>query len=307
MSNAPVALFVYRRPEHTRATVEALLRNPEAAQTDLHVFSDAARAAGNEEAVKQVRRYVREITGMRSTTVVERSRNHGLANSVIDGVSRLCESHGRVIVLEDDLVVSPRFLEYMNRALERYQDDDSAMQVSGYMFPIDVAAETDAFFMPFTTSWGWATWERAWHHFDPDMRGFDALVSDRHLRDSFDLGGAYGYFDMLERQRRGSIDSWAIRWYLSVFIRGGLTLYPARTLVRNIGFDGSGTHCVVADVEQRSLQPDFRVERFPAKVHQHPQWKRVLAAMPSRRRRAGDSLRGVVTKAIRMLRSRNLD
>jgi len=307
MSNAPVALFVYRRPEHTRATVEALLRNPESAQTDLHVFSDGAREAGSEEAVKQVRRYVREITGMRSVTVVERATNLGLANSVIDGTTRLIREFGRVIVVEDDLVVSPRFLEYMNRALERYQDDDSAMQVSGYMFPIDVAAETDAFFMPFTTSWGWATWERAWQHFDPDMRGFDALVSDPHLRDSFDLGGAYGYFDMLERQRRGSIDSWAIRWYLSVFSRGGLTLYPVRTLVRNIGFDGSGTHCVVADVEQPSMQADFRVESFPAKVHKYPQWKKVLAAMPKRRRRAGDSLRGVVTKAMRMLRSWNLD
>jgi GT2 family glycosyltransferase len=308
MSNAPVALFVYRRPEHTRATVEALLRNPESAQTDLHVFSDGAREAGTEEeAVKQVRRYVREITGMRSIAVVERATNLGLANSIIEGATRLIREFGRVIVLEDDLVVSPRFLEYMNRALERYQHHDSAMQVSGYMFPIDVAAETDAFFMPFTTSWGWATWERAWQHFDPEMRGFDALVGDRHLRDSFDLDGAYDYFDMLERQRRGSIDSWAIRWYLSVFIRGGLTLYPARTLVRNIGFDGSGTHCVVADVEQASMQPDFRVERFPAKVQQHPEWKKVLAAMPNSRRKAGNSLRRVVTKAIRMLQSWNLD
>jgi len=191
----------------------------------------------------------------------------------------------------------------MNRALDRYQDDDSAMQVSGYMFPIDISAETDAFFMPFTTSWGWATWERAWQHFDPEMKGFDALVRDRHLRNSFNLDGAYDYFDMLTRQRRGSIDSWAIRWYLSVFIRGGLTLYPARTLVRNIGFDGSGTHCVDADVEQAPMQPDFQVERFPAKVKQYPEWKKVLAAMPNRRRRTGDSLRGVVTKAMRMLRS----
>ena len=179
MSNAPVALFVYRRPEHTRATVEALLRNPEAAQTDLHVFSDAARAAGDQDAVNQVRRYAREITGMRSTAVVERATNLGLANSIIDGTTRLIREFGRVIVLEDDLVVSPQFLEYMNRALERYQDEDSAMQVSGYMFPVDVVAGTDAFFMPFTTSWGWATWERAWHHFDPDMQGFDALASDR--------------------------------------------------------------------------------------------------------------------------------
>ncbi|HKQ26568.1 MAG TPA: glycosyltransferase [Burkholderiales bacterium] len=307
MPAAPIALFAYNRPAHIRRTVESLLANELAAASDLYIFSDGPRSPAQEPAVAAVKRYVRKVSGFRSVTVIEGATNQGLANSIIDGTTRLTREFGSVVVLEDDLVLSPHFLKYMNRALERYQDDDSAMQVSGYMFPIDVAAETDAFFMPFTTSWGWATWERAWQHFDPDMRGFDALVGDRHLRDSFDLGGAYGYFDMLERQRRGSIDSWAIRWYLSVFIRGGLTLYPARTLVRNIGFDGSGTHCVVADVEQRPLQPDFCVERFPARVHQHPQWKKVLAAMPSQRRRAGDSLRGVVTKAIRMLRGRNLD
>lgn len=307
MSLAPIALFAYNRPMHLRRTVESLLANETAAAADLYIFSDGPRSPAQEPAVAEVRRYAGSVSGFRSVTVVERATNLGLANSIIDGTTRLTKEFGRVVVLEDDLVVSPQFLEYMNRALEGYQDEDSAMQVSGYMFPIDVVTETDAFFMPFTTSWGWATWERAWQHFDPEMKGFDVLAGDWHLRDSFNLDGAYDYFDLLARQRRGSIDSWAIRWYLSVFIRGGLTLYPAKTLVRNIGFDGSGTHCVDADVEQRSIQPDFHVERFPAEVQQYPEWKKVLAVMPSRRRTAGDSLRGVVTKAMRMLRSGSPD
>ncbi len=303
MSFAPIALFSYNRPAHMRRTVESLLANELAAASDLYIFSDGPRDPAQVPAVAEVRRYAKSVSGFRSVNVVERAGNLGLANSIIDGTTRLLREFGRVIVLEDDLVVSPQFLEYMNRALDRYQDDDSAMQVSGYMFPIDIAAETDAFFMPFTTSWGWATWDRAWQHFDPEMRGFDTLARDRPLRDSFNLDGAYDYFDMLERQRRGRIDSWAIRWYLSVFIRGGLTLYPAMTLVRNTGFDGSGTHCIVADVDQAFMQPDFRVERFPPKVQQYPEWKKVLAAMPNRRRRAGDSLRGLVAKARRMLGS----
>ncbi|HEV8644102.1 MAG TPA: glycosyltransferase [Burkholderiales bacterium] len=307
MSFAPLALFAYNRPMHIRRTVESLLANETAAAADLYIFSDGPKSPAQEPAVAEVRRYAGSVTGFRSVNVVERSGNLGLANSIIDGTTRLTKEFGRVIVLEDDLVVSPQFLEYMNRALERYQIDDSAMQVSGYMFPIDVVTETDAFFMPFTTSWGWATWERAWRHFDPEMTRFDALVRDRNLRDRFNLDGAYDYFDMLERQRRGSIDSWAIRWYLSVFNRGGLTLYPARTLVRNIGFDGSGTHCVVSDVEQAPMQPDFRVARLPARVQLHPDWKKVLAAMPTRRRRAGDLVRNVVAKALRMIRSWNLN
>jgi len=307
MSLAPIALFAYNRPVHLRRAVESLLADELAAASDLYVFSDGPGSSAQDSAVAEVRRYARSVSGFRSVHVDERARNMGLANSIIDGTTRLTKEFGRVIVLEDDLVVSPRFLEYMNRALERYQDDDTAMQVSGYMYPVDVGAEADAFFMPFTTSWGWATWERAWRHFDPEMKGFDALVTNRQLRDSFNLGGAYDYFHMLERQRGGSIDSWAIRWYLSVFMRGGLTLYPARTLVRNTGFDGSGTHCVDADVEQASLHPDFRVEKFPTRVQLHPDWKKVVAAMPARRRRAGDSLRGIVTKAFRMLRSGSPD
>jgi hypothetical protein len=306
MSFAPIALFAYNRPTHIRHTVESLLANEMAAGVDLYIFSDGPKNPAQEPAVADVRRYAGTVSGFRSVNLIERSSNLGLANSIIDGTTRLAKEFGRVIVLEDDLVVSPHFLRYMNRALENFQDDESAMQISGYMFPNDVAAEADAFFMPFTTSWGWATWERAWQHFDPAMRGFDALVRNRQLRDSFNLDGAYDYFDMLERQRRGGIDSWAIRWYLSVFMRGGLTLYPARTLVRNIGFDGSGTHCIDADIEQASVQPDFRVENFPSRVQLHPDWKRVLAAMPARRRRAGDLLRSITTKAGRMLRSRNL-
>ena len=304
---APIALFAYNRPTHMRRAVESLLANELAPTSDLYIFSDGPKSPAQEAAVADVRRYSGSVSGFRSVTVVERATNLGLANSIIDGTTRLTKEFDRVIVVEDDLVVSPRFLEYMNRALEKYQDDDSAMQVSGYMFPIDIGAEADAFFMPFTTSWGWATWERAWQHFDPEMRGFDILVRDRPLRDRFNLDGAYDYFDMLERQRRGRIDSWAIRWYLSVFIRGGLTLYPARTLVRNTGFDGSGTHCIIADVDQTSMQPDFRVESFPPKVQQYPEWKKVLVAMPNRRRRAGDSLRGLAAKTMRMLGSGSRD
>ncbi len=306
MSTAPIAFFAYDRPVHMRRAVEALLANELAAASDLYIFSDGPRDLARGPAVAEVRRYAKCVSGFRSVNVVERAGNLGLANSIIDGTTRLVREYGRVVVLEDDLIVSPQFLAYMNNALDRYQDEDSVMQVSGYMFPIDIAAETDAFFMPFTTSWGWATWERAWQHFDPEMTGFDTLLRNRRLRDSFNLDGAYDYFDMLERQRRGSIDSWAIRWYLSVFILGGLTLYPARTLVRNTGFDGSGTHCVVADAGQTTMQPDFRVESFPAKVQQFPEWKKVLAAMPNRRRRTGDTLRGLVTKTMRMLASGKL-
>lgn len=293
MTTAPVALFVYNRPWHTRKTVEALLINDGAADTPLYVFSDGPRNEAASPAVAQVRSYIRELAGFRSITVVERESNYGLARSIIDGVSMLCEKFGSVIVIEDDLVLAPVFLRYLNASLERYRDQSQVMQISGYMFPVEVGADTDSFFLPFTTSWGWGTWARAWRDFDPNMSGLGKLSADKHLREQFNLGGAYDYYGMLQKQLRGEVDSWAIRWYLSVFMKRGLTLYPARTLVRNIGFDGSGTHCGDEDFGQNSAILDFEVNSYPDDVALYVNWQRVLGGLPSH----GAGIRGFLNRA----------
>lgn len=246
MNPAPIVLFAYNRPEHTREAIESLLRNGLASDSELHVFSDGARTAETTERVAQVRSYIRGITGFRTVRLHERERNMGLAASVIDGVSRLIDEHGRVIVMEDDLKVAPRFLEYMNAALQRYAGEESVMQISGHMFPVDIPASGEAFFLPFVSSWGWATWERAWRRFDPAAGGYEILKADAKLRRAFNMDGAYDYFSMLEAQLEGRVDSWAIRWNLSVFLHGGMVLYPAKSLVENAGFDGSGVHCGIA-------------------------------------------------------------
>lgn len=243
MTLAPIALFVYNRPVHTRQVVESLQKNALAKESELFVYSDASKTEVPAESVRTVREYIRTINGFKSVTIIERDRNLGLANSIIDGVTMMVNRYGRVIVLEDDLVVSAYFLEYMNEALERYQKDERVMQISGHMFPAEFAATTDAVFLPMTTSWGWATWRRAWEYFDPQSTGYSRLKADAALRKRFNLDGAYDYFSMLEEQLKGRVDSWAVRWNLSVFVRGGLTLFPRATLVTNIGFDGSGTHC----------------------------------------------------------------
>lgn len=242
---APIALFTFKRPEHTRRTLQALARNPEFAHSALHIFCDGSRRADEDAAVEATREVVR-LWAHPGKMVYESPVNRGLAASITDGVSRLCAAHGRVIVVEDDLVVAPVFLDFMNRALIRYADDSRVMQISGHMYPVDLsAADSDAVFLPFITSWGWATWQRAWVNYDPNMAAFEQVATDRALRRRFDLENAYPFFNMLKKQRLGLIDSWAIRWYLSVFMRDGLVLYPRQTLVSNEGFDGSGTNCGV--------------------------------------------------------------
>ena len=243
---APVALFVYARPRHTRRTVDALLLNNLASQTDLIVFSDAARTADKEVSVAQVRSYIASIKGFRSIFIHHRQHNYGLAQSIISGVSSVLDQYGKVIVMEDDLVTSTFFLDYMNQALDKYFEDDRIISVHGYIYPVKQPLP-EAFFLRGADCWGWATWARGWSLFNPDGAKLLKELRRRKLTKAFDYDGSSPYTKMLERQINGKNDSWAIRWYASAFLAGKLTLYPGRSLVHNIGNDGSGTHCSMSN------------------------------------------------------------
>jgi len=249
---APVALFVYARPEHTRRTIEALRRNALAGATELIVFSDAARSADKAAAVAEVRAFVTGLTGFSSVAVVQRPHNFGLAKSIIEGVTEVLAAHEQVIVLEDDMVTSPHFLTYMNEALSLFAADDAVISVHGYVYPVRRALP-EAFFLPGADCWGWATWRRGWRLFNPDGEALLRELKRRNLLEAFNYDGAYPYSRMLEQQVAGNNDSWAIRWYASALLAGKLTLYPGRSLVHNIGNDSSGTHCDDTDAHDAVL------------------------------------------------------
>lgn len=242
MKSAPIALFAYARLYHTRRTVESLLLNPEASDHDLIVFSDAARTPEKQSAVDEVRAYLATISGFSSVTIYHRAENLGLAKSIIGGVTQVLAEHERIIVLEDDMVVSPHFLAYMNESLDRFADDERVISIHGYVYPIQEALP-EAFFLPGADCWGWATWRRGWCLFNPDGQALLDELKRRDLIMEFDFNGAYGFSEMLDGQIRGLNDSWAVRWHASAFLAGRLTLHPGRSLVQNIGNDGSGTHC----------------------------------------------------------------
>ena len=249
---APIALFVYARLDHTRQTIEALKRNPLAAESDLIVFSDAPRRQDLAATVQDVRRYIRTIDGFKSVQVVERESNLGLAASIIGGVTSICDTHGRVIVMEDDLVTSSHFLTYMNDALEKYADKPQVAAISGFHPPFK-ADMPETFFQCDADCWGWATWKRAWQTFNPNGAELLSELKRRDLLHIFDQNDSYAYVSMLENQVSGRIDSWAIRWRASVILNGMLSLYPKRTLTRNIGFDGSGTHGDISNIWDSTL------------------------------------------------------
>ena len=239
---APVLLFVYNRPAHTRQLLDSLRRNDLAAQSELYIYSDCYRSEKDKEAVEEVRRLVRKAEGFGKVTVIERSENWGLARNIIDGVTAQVKAYGKVIVLEDDLIVSPYFLRFMNEALEVYKDTEEVCHVTCHM--LDHKGELpDTFLIRWCNSWGWGTWSRAWQYFESDGRKSLREIERRDLCRQFDLDGGFHFTQMLRDQIEGRNNSWFIRWYASLFLRDKLMLGTGRSLVDNAGFDGSGTHC----------------------------------------------------------------
>lgn len=260
---APIALFVYNRPLHTRRTIEALSANVGADRSDLFVFSDAPANENSAAGVASVRQYLRTVGGFRSVQIVERECNHGLARSIIDGVTRLCEERGSVIVVEDDLLTSRWFLTFLNDGLATFVGDERVASIHAYLPPL--ARRLDGnFFMYGADCWGWATWQRAWQGFNADAGDLLRKLARHPLRRYFDYLGRWPHTAMLKNYLAGRNNSWAIRWHASMFLEGRLTLHPAHTLVNNIGLDGSGTHCSDND-DMNSVILDERlpVDRIP--------------------------------------------
>ncbi|MBM2817604.1 MAG: hypothetical protein HW401_194 [Parcubacteria group bacterium] len=238
---APIALFVYNRPEHTRKTVEALQKNLLAKESELFIFSDGPKNESDSIKVQEVRNYLKTISGFKSVKIIERDKNLGLANSIISGVTDIVNRFGRIIVLEDDMISSPYFLRFMNEALDLYGNEEKVISIHAYTYPTKQKLP-ETFFLKGADCWGWATWKRGWDMFESDGQKLLDELQKRKLTREFDYNNSYRFSETLHKQAQGMKDSWAIRWYASAFLSDRLTLYPGKSLIKNIGFDGSGVH-----------------------------------------------------------------
>lgn len=239
MKLAPIVLFVYNRPWHTQQTLNALAKNIFAAECDLFVFADGPKTNDAAELgkISETRKIIAGQQGFKSVTITRRDKNIGLASNVIEGLNSIFAKHESAIILEDDLITAPYFLDYCNRGLEMYKDDKHVFSINGFMFPIDFKNEEGAFLCPLaTSSWGWASWADRWKHFENSPGQINEIQQNSMIRARFNLAD-YDYAAMLNNK-----NSWAVKWYYTAFIRNAVGLFPTKTLIENIGFDGSGTH-----------------------------------------------------------------
>ena len=258
---APIALFVYNRPEHTRRTLKFLKQNLLAEESRLFIFSDGPKDETQQLKVAEVRGIIRSVDGYKSVELIERKTNLGLADSIIDGVSMLSTKYGKVIIFEDDLITSPFTLRYFNDALNRYQNEEKVMHIGAYMYPINNEGLAQTFFYRAATSWGWATWDRAWKKFEPDIEKL-ILQFDQQKKHQFSIEGTMNFWKQMIEFKQGKNNSWAIRWYASVFLNKGLTLNTSGSMVNNIGHDGSGVHSGTNEIYNVSINPQ-PVTKFP--------------------------------------------
>lgn len=263
-SLAPIALFVYNRPDHTRRTINYLQKNLLAEDSRLFIFSDGAKTEADQQKVNEVRALVKQTDGFKSVKVLESAENKGLANAIIAGVSQLVEEYGKVIVFEDDLLSSPFTLRYFNDALQRYFNQEKVMHIGAYMYPLAEKDLPQTFFYRAATSWGWATWSRAWKNFNPDINDLISRFSKPQIK-QFSVEGKMNFWKQMQEFKSGKNNSWAIRWYASVFLAGGLTLNPSRSFIHNIGHDGSGIHSNKEDIYQVHVARHV-VQFFPSEI-----------------------------------------
>ena len=256
---APIVLFVYNRPDHTKRTLEAIKQNELADESDLYIFSDGPKKNDKESLnkVNDVRNIIHGVTGFKSVNIVEQTENQGLGKSIIKGVSDIINNYSKIIVLEDDIVTSKYFLRFMNDALNKYESVENVMQISGYTPPIEKKGLPDTFFMSWPDCWGWATWKRVWDKFE---RNPEKLMENSNKQDIYKIninGTNSGMWNQIVDNHEGRLYTWAIFFHSMVVKNKGLTLYGRNCLVENIGFDGSGDNCGLND----SYTTDISKER----------------------------------------------
>lgn len=267
---APIVLFTYNRPLKTEQTINALIKNELASESVVFFYCDGPKDDATEEQLSKiadVRQIVRKNYSFKEVHIIESERNKGLANSIIGGVTDIINQYGKIIVLEDDIITSKGFLRFMNDALEFYQTEERVMHISGYMYPHSgKLPETFFFNVPYPGG-GWATWERAWKHFNNDADYLYNFFEENNTWDDFNRFGGKYLQKQLYSNVNHRIETWFIKWHAVLVMLDGFTLYPSQSLTNNIGFDDTATHCTpMTKFDIDLLAEQIEIQNIPLMV-----------------------------------------
>ena len=272
-TTSPIAFFCYKRPDHVRRTLGALRANYLAPQSKLFIFSDGPRDEQSREGVEQVRQYLHQVDGFASIEIIERDRNYGCAKNIIDGITQVVNEFGRVVIVEDDVLASPYFLNYINEALEIYKDDEKVCSAVGFCPNYGKNVQLPQSFFTRDGIWGWGTWQRAWKDYEYDADKLLSQLISKGILEEFDAGLKQQFYsNMLRSQAAGRLDTWDVQWRAVNFLHDRLSLFPGKTLTINIGLDGSGSHGQLGDNESvntvlaDSYEP---LKRIPVELNQY--------------------------------------
>jgi len=240
---APICLFTYNRFNETKQTIEALRKNSLASSSDLFIFSDSPKTEVDFLNVMKVRDLIRSTDGFKSVQFLESNVNKGLANSIIDGVTLILKTYDKVIVLEDDLVSSPRFLEFMNRALDFYDQDKNIQSINGYSLSLKDKSRP-IYFQVRPFPWGWATWSDRW---DEEIFNKKKILSyidaNKSILTQFRKICGSDISRMLLKSLNNKNDSWYVRWSFDHFRNNTYSVYPTYSYIKNIGFNNHAINC----------------------------------------------------------------
>ena len=239
---APIAIFTYTRLETLKKTIKCLKKNKIAKFSEIYIFSDCNKNKIDQPYVNCVRKYLKNIKGFKKINLILRKENYGLASNIINGVSSVIKKRKKIIVLEDDIIVSPNFLEYMNGALIRYENSKKIWHINSWNYEINRNnIKYNTFFTRHMNCWGWATWENRWKSFKKEPNEIIKKFNDVNIFE-FNIKNNLDYYSQLKRNKEGKLNTWAIFWYANIFLKNGLCLSPLKTLSKNIGFDDHSEH-----------------------------------------------------------------
>lgn len=268
---APIILFVYKRFEHTKKTLEALYNNPLAKESILYIYADGPKDnvdGATLESIKKTRDILKSKQWCKEVHIIEAKTNIGLTKSITEGITEILNKHGKAIIVEDDIITSPCFLTYMNEALNLYEKNDEVMTISGFV-PYTTGAENlpDTYFLHFMSCWGWATWKRAWDQYIPDLEYLYHEMQKHSNLSHYNFDEAQDFLGLLRGTYQGEVDTWDIQWVTTIFLKQGFCLYPKYSVTQNIGMDGSGEHCDTNDRYQVKLASNVNV--YPISIEEN--------------------------------------